>query len=227
MYLFNLICHQLPSKTLSLNGQFMPLCSRCTGIYTGLLIALVFQTISGRKKHGFPPISISLASILFILSMAIQVVGSHFASWLEDNHVRFVTGLLCGSSVGIILFPLFNYFFFKETLDKPVIRSWTQYFSLVTLLVIVFVIHFSKNLFVFHFLSYTSVIGVIVTYFMVNIFLSTLILAWKRRKKTFKTVFGLVLLVICLFSIEVLLLKYISKSDHNEKNMGGLEDETK
>lgn len=186
----------------------MPLCSRCTGIYAGFLVGLIYQIILGKKKSGFPPLSIFLFSIFFILLMAFQVIASPHIYWLGNNQIRFIAGLLCGGSISIFFFPVFNYFFFKESFDKPVVKNWKEYLLLLAVLGIIFLIHFIKILFTFYFLSYASVIGVIAIYLMMNTFLASVILGWKRKKKDCKLIISLILLVILLFFGEIMLFKH-------------------
>jgi len=208
-FFFSLICHQLPSKTFSLNGQLMPLCSRCTGIYTGFLVALIFQLIlGGKRKDKFPFLGISLLSIVFILLMPSQVVGSQVISWLDNNHFRFLTGLLFGSSISIFLFPIFSYSLFKKSIDKQAIKNWKEYFLLIVILAIIFLIHFIKISFAFYFLSYASIIGIVVAYIIINSFLSSLIIGWKRKKKNYKLVLSLIFLIILFFFSEIMLFKH-------------------
>lgn len=207
-FFFSLICHQLPDKTFSLNGLLMPLCSRCTGIYTGFLIALIFLLIlGGKKKDKFPSLGISLISVIFILLMPSQVVGSQVISWLDNNHFRFLTGLLFGSSINIFLFPIFSYSLFERSIDKQAIKNWKEYFLLIVILVMIFSIHFVKISFAFYFLYYASIIGIVVAYIMINSFISSLIICWKRKKKNYKLVLSLVFLIILFFFGEIMLFR--------------------
>lgn len=205
----SLVCHQFPSKTFNLNELFMPLCSRCTGIYTGFLIALIFQLVLGsRKRDKLPFLGISLLSIFFILLMPIHVLSSRFLPWLDSNHLSFLTGLLFGSSINVLFFPIFNYFFCKNRIYEPAVKNWKKYILLLGILAIIFLIHFIKVSLIFSFIGYASVIGLIAVYLMINTFLSTLIIGWKRRKINFRAVLLLIFLIILLFFGEIMLFTH-------------------
>lgn len=187
----------------------MPLCSRCTGIYTGFLIALIFQLVLGsRKRNKLPFLGISLLSIFFILLMPIHALSSQFLSWLYSNHLSFLIGLLFGSSINILFFPIFNYFFYKNRIDEPALKNWKKYILLLGILAIIFLIHFINVSLIFFFIGYASVIGLIAVYLMINTFLSTLIIGWKRRKINFRAVLLLIFLIILLFFGEIMLFTH-------------------
>ena len=42
-YIGSLVCHQAPYRTIQIGGKFLPLCSRCTGIYLGFLLGILYQ----------------------------------------------------------------------------------------------------------------------------------------------------------------------------------------
>jgi len=187
----------------------MPLCSRCTGIYTGFLIALIFQLVLGsRKRDKLPFLGISILSIFFILLMPIHVLSYRFLPWLDSNHLRFLTGLLFGSSINLLFFPIFNFFFYKKRIDEPAVENWKKYILLLGILAIIFSVHFIKGSLIFFFIGYAAVIGLIAVYLMINTFLSTLIIGWKRRKINFRTVLLLIFLIILLFFGEIMLFTH-------------------
>lgn len=205
----SLVCHQLPSKAFNLNELTMPLCSRCTGIYVGFLIALIFQLILGsQKRDKFPSLGVSLFNIFFILLMPIQALSSQSLPWLNNNHLRFLTGLLFGGSINILFLPVFNYFFFQRCIDKQTVRDWEKYLFLLVIYAIIFSIHFIDVSFIFYFIGYASVIGLIAVYLMINTFLSTFIIGWKKRKENFRTVLLLIFLVILFFFGEIMLFSH-------------------
>ena len=51
------LCHQIPSHTFIVDGIQFPICARCTGLYLGSLIGLVYAFLNGRKasipKKGY------------------------------------------------------------------------------------------------------------------------------------------------------------------------------
>jgi uncharacterized membrane protein len=97
------LCHQQASRSLFINGNEMPYCTRCTAIWLGLAIGLGFMvlyTIELNEKF--------LLGILFsLVPIGIDGVGQLFGFWESINIIRFITGLLaggvCGMAIGVII----------------------------------------------------------------------------------------------------------------------------
>lgn len=85
---WTLTCHRLPDRTMSLLGTKMAMCSRCTGIVTGLGLGLVI----GRPYRGTKQlwITLAIASVLLFLEMQTQEWGWHPVS----HPTRLLTGFL-------------------------------------------------------------------------------------------------------------------------------------
>ncbi len=69
-YIGSLVCHQAPERTIQMAGKYLPLCSRCTGIYLGFFTGVLYQFILWQTKIReipSPKISIFSASLLGIL----------------------------------------------------------------------------------------------------------------------------------------------------------------
>jgi uncharacterized membrane protein len=97
------LCHQKADRTLFLNENEMPFCSRCTAIWFGLAIGLGFMvlyTIELNEKF-----LIALIAALFPIS--IDGIGQLIGFWESTNLIRIFTGLpvgiICGIAIGIIL----------------------------------------------------------------------------------------------------------------------------
>jgi uncharacterized membrane protein len=114
------LCHQRADRSISLNGNEMPFCSRCTAIWLGLAIGLgfmVFYIIELNEKF-------LMALIGALIPIGIDGVGQLFGLWESTNLIRILTGLpvgiICGVAIGIILdelrsikiFHHLNIFFF-------------------------------------------------------------------------------------------------------------------
>ena len=93
------LCHQIADRSLFLNGNEMPYCTRCTGIWIGIMLGLglmVFYTMELQEKFV-------LAILLGLVPIGIDGVGQLFGLWTSINPVRFITGLLAGSVCGVAI----------------------------------------------------------------------------------------------------------------------------
>jgi uncharacterized membrane protein len=97
------LCHEKAERSLFINGNQMPFCSRCTAIWLGLAIGLgfmIFYKIELNEKFVF----------ILIAGMApigIDGVGQLFGFWESTNIARIITGLtvgiVCGIAIGVII----------------------------------------------------------------------------------------------------------------------------
>ncbi|MCX6661641.1 MAG: DUF2085 domain-containing protein [Euryarchaeota archaeon] len=110
----DLFCHQKAERSLFLNGNEMPFCTRCTAIWLGLAFGLGFMvlyTIELNEKFF-------IAIIFSLVPLGIDGVGQLFGFWESTNIVRLLTGLpagvICGVAIGIIFDELRSLHFFNK-----------------------------------------------------------------------------------------------------------------
>jgi len=94
-------CHQKASRSLFINDNEMPYCSRCTGIFFGLAIGSLFSVF------------IVLELKLWMIVGALAPIGIDggmqlLGFWESTNPVRVVTGGLAGIMTGIALGFIFS-----------------------------------------------------------------------------------------------------------------------
>lgn len=94
------VCHQMAERSFIINGQVLPLCARCTGIYIGIFFAMVFFFGRGRLKGNQPFV---LSGILFaalsFLPVSLDGFFSYVGLWESNNFLRIVTGAIGGASL--------------------------------------------------------------------------------------------------------------------------------
>ena len=114
-------CHQNPERSPFAGTMQFAFCFRCTGLFSGILFALLWQ-IPFRKsgKIFSKPIIIFL-----ILSILFYFFDSFNASFLSDllgiqpfyedqEWIRFISGYLLGSALSILVFSIFARLFYKQ-----------------------------------------------------------------------------------------------------------------
>jgi uncharacterized membrane protein len=108
------LCHQKSERSLFLNGNEMPFCTRCTAIWLGLAFGIGFMvlyTIDLNEKFF-------IAIIFSLVPLGIDGIGQLLGFWESTNVIRILTGLLagiiCGVALGIIFDELRSLHFFKK-----------------------------------------------------------------------------------------------------------------
>ena len=105
----DIFCHQISERSLYLNGNQMPFCSRCTAIWFGLAIGLAIMIFYSIKLND----KFLLIVILGILPLGIDGIGQLIGLWDSTNLIRVITGLItgviCGIAIGVIIDEVITY----------------------------------------------------------------------------------------------------------------------
>ena len=100
---FSFVCHQIPERSFHLAGHKFGVCSRCTGLYSGLaLAALIYPLVRPLKRPDTPRLF-----WLFLAAMPLAVDFSlgYFNIWHNNHLSRFVTGALLSSVAVFYIIP--------------------------------------------------------------------------------------------------------------------------
>ena len=100
---FSYICHQLPERSFHLGAEPMAVCSRCFGVYFGLLAGLLVYPLWRRIEDIEPLPRIWL--ILSIVPISVDWSLTVFGIWENTHLSRFVTGLFLGAACATYIVP--------------------------------------------------------------------------------------------------------------------------
>jgi uncharacterized membrane protein len=97
------LCHQRADRSILLNGNEMPYCSRCTAIWLGLAIGLGFMVLYTLELNEKFLIAVAVG----LTPIGIDGIGQFLGFWESTNLIRILTGIpagiICGIAIGIIL----------------------------------------------------------------------------------------------------------------------------
>jgi uncharacterized membrane protein len=100
---FSFVCHQIPERSFHLYGSKFAVCSRCTGIYAGIALAVLAYPLTRSLKRTDTPRLVWL--FLAAAPLAIDWSLGYFSIW-ENNHAsRFATGFLLGAAAIFYILP--------------------------------------------------------------------------------------------------------------------------
>ncbi|HSK72522.1 MAG TPA: DUF2085 domain-containing protein [Pyrinomonadaceae bacterium] len=114
---FSYICHQIPSRSFHLESHAFAVCSRCFGVYFGLLLGFVVYPLfrSVNNTEPLPRFWLFAAMIPIGVDWLLGV----FDIW-ENTHVsRFITGLILGVACAIYIIPALVEIFELLSRRKP------------------------------------------------------------------------------------------------------------
>src|SRR3982750_712125 len=102
-HFFGYICHQLPERSLHLEGHQLAVCSRCFGVYFGLLAGLAVYPLWRQIEEIEPLPRIWL--FLSLIPIGVDWSLGVFGIWANTHLSRFLTGLLLGVACATFIVP--------------------------------------------------------------------------------------------------------------------------
>jgi uncharacterized membrane protein len=100
---FSYICHQLPERSLHFAEHQLAVCSRCFGVYFGLLAGLIVYPLWRRIDDIEPLPRIWL--FLSLVPIGIDWSLTVFGIWENTHFSRFITGLILGAACATYIVP--------------------------------------------------------------------------------------------------------------------------
>lgn len=128
------LCHQLPQRSFFFHEHQSPLCARCTGMYLGFMLSVVFLIVRRRYRAArLPTVAVVSMMIGFITIMGIDGVNSTISIipgapqlYHTTNIHRIVTGTLFGMSMAMLFLPIFNTAIWSQPTGDRSIKNWRE-----------------------------------------------------------------------------------------------------
>ncbi len=96
--LYHKLCVGASSQCFCVNGNIMPLCARCLGIYTGIFLTMVLYFENIKINHAF--------YIIFGVLGIGEFILEHYHLIYPDNIIRLVAGLMIGAFIMVTILRL-------------------------------------------------------------------------------------------------------------------------
>ncbi len=206
------VCHRIDVRSFHIGDRQLPLCSRCTGMYLGAMLGLVYQVIVSGRRAGSPPKRIWPALALFVAAFAIDGLNSYMSLfpgaptlYEPQNWSRLLTGTAMGLAIAIVLYPAFNQTTWQTWEARPSIGSLRSVTILFGFALLLDWIVFTENPIFLYPLSLVSAAGVLVILTMVYCMLWLMLLRFENRYQRLSQMlvpltagFGLAVLQIAL-----------------------------
>lgn len=134
------VCHRIDLRSFYLGDRQLPLCTRCSGMYLGAVLGLVYQWITARRRAGIPSWKIIVPTSILVFAFIFDGVNSFLnlfpgapVLYLPHNTLRLLTGTGMGLAIAILLFPAFNTSVWRDFDSRPAMSSLPSFFLLVLL----------------------------------------------------------------------------------------------
>ncbi len=133
------VCHRIDARSFHIGTRQLPLCARCSGMYLGALLGLVFLTLTVSKRAGMPSKGLFVPLGLLVIAFGVDGVNSYFTLmrgigtplfssiptlYEPNNTLRLLTGTGMGLVIAVVIFPAFNQTLRADWDPRPALRGW-------------------------------------------------------------------------------------------------------
>ena len=163
------VCHRIDTRSFHLGERQIPLCARCTGMYLGAMLGLVYQFLGGRRRAGSPPKKVLLLLGVLVLAFVVDGLNSYLHFFPNAPHLyepKNWSRLLSGTGMGLViaaaLFPAFNQSVWNIRDNRPALGSISALVGLIVLALFLDILVLTENPIILYPLTLVSAAGVIV-----------------------------------------------------------------
>jgi uncharacterized membrane protein len=103
IHFFGFVCHQMPDRSFHVLCEPFAVCSRCFGVYFGILLGFVIYPVL-RNIHEVEPLP-RFWLFLSLLPISIDWSLTFFDIWENTHPSRFITGLILGIACAVFIVP--------------------------------------------------------------------------------------------------------------------------
>ena len=210
------VCHRIDLRSFHLGDRQIPLCARCSGMYLGAMLGLVYQTFIGRRRTGMPSWKIIVPISLFALAFIIDGLNSFLSLfpgapgiYEPSNTYRLLTGTGMGLAIAIVLYPAFNSTVWRMIDPRPALLNFKSFAVLVALAFGLNALILLENPLVLYPLSIISAAGVVVLLTLVYTMVLMMVFKVENRYNQFSHFVYSVLGGLTLALIQIGLLDFV------------------
>ena len=206
------VCHRIDVRSFHIGDRQVPLCARCSGMYLGALVSMVYLGRFGRKG-GLPPLRLAWVLALFVLAFAVDGSNSylHFfpgapGLYEPENWLRLLTGTGLGLGLGAVVLPVVNQTLWQDFDPQPALNGWRRLVTQLALGGGVDLMILSENPLLLYPLAVLSAATVLLILAMVYTVVWTLIVKQDNRFQSLRQVWmvGLAGFLTALLQIAVI-----------------------
>jgi uncharacterized membrane protein len=116
-HFFSFICHQMPERSFHLLDHQLAVCSRCFGVYFGLLAGLIAYPLwrSIENIDPLPRIWLFASMVPIVIDWSLGVLDI----WHNNHASRFITGLILGFACATYIMPALVEIVRNFSMHKP------------------------------------------------------------------------------------------------------------
>jgi uncharacterized membrane protein len=182
------VCHRIDVCSFHLGDRPISICARCTGMYLGVLLGLVFQGIAGPRRGKYPPkrVFAILAGLFLVfgvdgLNSFAHLIPGAPGIYEPNNTLRILTGTGFGIVMAAAVYPVFNQTVWTRWDERPALPGIRRLLVILLLGLGVDLLVISENPIVLYPLALLSSAGVLVILSMIYAMLWLIVLKAENR----------------------------------------------
>ncbi len=124
------VCHRIDVRSFHLGVRAVPLCARCTGMYAGAMLGLLYQHLRAPRHSALPPRRLWMPLGLLAAAFVLDGVNSylHFfpgapGLYQPNNTLRLLTGSGVGLVIASFIYPAFQDTVWQRPVPSPALRD--------------------------------------------------------------------------------------------------------
>lgn len=182
------VCHRIESRSFGIADRPLPLCARCTGMYLGVVIGMLYQSLIAPRRTGVPAkvtwIPLVLLVLLFVfdgLNSFMHIIPGVPTLYEPQNWSRLLTGTGMGIVIAVLLYPGFNQSVWNRVDRRPALSNLWRLTLIALIAFGIDALVLTENPMFLYPLAIISSLGVIVILTMVYCMVWLMILKRENR----------------------------------------------
>ncbi len=167
------VCHRIDLRSFRIGDRPLPLCARCSGMFLGAVLGLVYQIAQGRKGK-MPPVAVLVLFGFLALAWALDGSNSFLmltpvipSLYQTQNWTRLVTGTGMGMAISAVVLPAFIQTMFMRWEDRSGLGAWRQVLGLFAAAAVMIGLILLEIPWILYPLSLLSAAGVLILLIMI------------------------------------------------------------
>jgi len=168
------VCHRIEARSFHLGERQLPLCARCTGMYLGAMLGLVFQVLTARRHAGMPPWRVIIFLGALVVAFGVDGLNSYLhlfpgapSLYEPNNLLRLLTGTGMGLVIALALSPAFNQAVWQVVDPTPAVKGLRNFLIILGLALALDWLVWIENPLLLYLLALVSAAGVLALLTMV------------------------------------------------------------
>lgn len=182
------VCHRIDLRSYHIGDRPLPLCARCTGMYLGAIVGLLYQSLIGKRCSGTPPWRVIIVFAILALAFVVDGVNSYLTLFPRfphlynpQNTLRLITGTGMGLVISALLYPSFQQTIWQNYKEEAALRDLRRLAILLLLAALVIGLVLTQNPLILYPLALISAGGVLILLTMIYTMLWIIVLRRENR----------------------------------------------